>query len=247
MSIVKGTVKGSRQDELVIATFQPEQNTRKRLLTGVALMVVGLGGFLGGWYGSIRTVESLAGEREELRSLLDDNEQTIADLTQQVGILQKGGEVDRVAADDVRDTIRDLRTQVTGLQEEVRFYRGIMVDDDGAEKGLRLNKVEIRPLQDQRARYSIMLSQVVDNAGYIAGTVNFLVVGQLKGKAATLELSRLDKQIDDAGAAFRFRYFQELTGDLQFPDGFIPSRIEITVKSSGKSARKIEQTLDWPT
>ena len=247
MAIVKGTVKGSRQDPLVITTFQPEQRTRQRLLTVIALVAVGFGGFAGGMYGSVGMVDSLTAERDELRSLLDENEQTIADLTQQVGILQKGGEVDRVATEDVRETIRDLRSRVTGLQDEVRFYRSIMVEDEGVEKGLSLNKIDIRPLQNQRARYSVLLSQVVDNAGYVAGTVNLKVVGTLKGKETSLALTRLDKQVNDAGAAFRFRYFQELTGELQLPDGFVPARVEVSVQAAGKSGRKIEQSIDWPT
>lgn len=247
MAIIKGSVRGSRQDELVVTSFQPEARSRRRLLVVVALLAIGLVGFVGGWYGSIQSVNGLTRERDDLNALIEENQATIAELSQQLGILRKGGEVDRVANDDVRETIRDLRAKVSGLEEEVRFYRGIMIADDGAPQGLRINRVDLRPLEGRSARYSIILSQVAETSGYIAGSLSLNVVGTLKGKEQTLALHQLDKQIENGGMAFRFRYFQELSGELLFPAGFVPARVEITVQSTGKKAQKVEQSLDWPT
>jgi hypothetical protein len=47
---------------------------------------------------------------------------------------------------------------------------------------------------------------------------------------------------------FKFRYFQEFTGELELPEGFEPRRVMIRLKPSGnKQPAGVEKTVDWPS
>ncbi|WP_369856322.1 DUF6776 family protein [Candidatus Thalassolituus haligoni] len=243
MALNKGTaVLGSLQDELVISRRRPGRELRSRFWMLLLLLLAVGSGFAGGWFGSLRMLESLQAQRDQLLSDLSRNEQTITDLTQHVGILEKGGEVDRYAADSVRGSIRSLEQQVDDLEQDVAFYKSIM-DPDAVEKGLRIHDLQLVGLNDGRYQYRLMLTQVADNGDTIAGTITANVVGlNDKGVSATVPLVQLDATFT---GKFRFRYFQELSGELALPDGFTPQKVNVVAQSTGKKARRTEQTYDW--
>jgi len=45
---------------------------------------------------------------------------------------------------------------------------------------------------------------------------------------------------------FRFRYFQNIIGELQLPEGFVPREVMVVAQSSGLNAQRLEKTFDWP-
>ena len=44
---------------------------------------------------------------------------------------------------------------------------------------------------------------------------------------------------------FRFKYFQELQGEIVLPEGFVPLRITLNIDPVDKSQKPIEQTFSW--
>ncbi|MDP2504732.1 DUF6776 family protein [Oceanobacter sp. 3_MG-2023] len=236
-------VKGSSQDELVILSLEhPGRAPRPRFWILILLVFVAAGGFAAGWVGSYRLLDSLQTERDQLLRDLSRNEQTITELTQHVGILEKGGEVDRYAADSVRGSIRSLEQQVDDLERDVAFYKSIM-DPDAVEKGLKIHGLVFDSLGESRYRYQLMLTQVADNGNPVAGTATVNVVGKnSQGARQTVPLNQLDSGFT---GRFRFRYFQELSGELVLPDGFVPQTVNVVAQPTGKKSRRVEQTYDW--
>jgi len=57
-------------------------------------------------------------------------------------------------------------------------------------------------------------------------------------------LSELDTEKQEA-IRFRFRYFQNINGELVLPDGFEPREVMIVAQSSGNNAQRLEKRFEW--
>jgi|AZIK01.1.fsa_nt_gi outer membrane murein-binding lipoprotein Lpp len=238
-------VKGSRQDELVIEHRRIGHRLRSSLYLIMIIAIVSVGGYLGGYYDSRSQLQQLSVQKQFLEHNLSQAEETIQNLSQRVSVLEKGGEVDRKAAESFRQTVRELNAEVARLEQEVGFYKGIMAPGS-ADRGLRISKIDIQAAESpQNFRYTIMLTQVVDNSAHIEGQAAINIVGQIDGKTSVLPLRDIDSSIDDLGIKFRFRYFQEIKGELTLPDGFVPEQMQVVLQSSGNQPQRVEETQRW--
>jgi len=91
--------------------------------------------------------------------------------------------------------------------------------------------------------YSLVLTQIVDKHDYVQGGVEIRVVGQQGG--GEKELSLNDLSSDGSSIKFRFRYFQNIDGELTVPVGFEPRQVMIVAQSSGKNKQRLEKKFDW--
>lgn len=239
-------VKGSQQQRLVIRQYRPWERFRRNVYLILFIVAVGVGGYFGGVYDSMASISGLTTERDSLQSALQEADRTISTLTQRVGVLEKGGEVDRKATEGIRQTVKELKAQIATLEEDVAFYKGIMAPS-ADDKGLRISKIDIQPLEGTgRFRYSIMMTQVADNSSYISGLAAVNFVGHKGEEKAILPLREMDANVTDLGVKFRFRYFQEVAGEIQLPDNFTPAQVQVVLQSTGDKAQRVEQTIDWP-
>lgn len=240
-------VKGSQQDELVIYQYRPGQRLRRNVYLVLFILAVGIGGYYMGLFDSMEQIETLTQTSSRLQAQLDDTELEKAALAQRVGVLEKGGEVDRKATDSIRQTVKELKAQITTLEEEVAFYKGIMAPSSN-DKGLRVSKIDLTPSADSQMqfRYSIMLTQVADNSSYISGLAAVNFVGVRNGERIILPLRDLDSSVTELGVKFRFRYFQEVAGEITIPANFTPEQVQVVLQSTGSKAQRVEQTIEWP-
>ncbi|WP_430460463.1 DUF6776 family protein [Thalassolituus sp. LLYu03] len=239
-------VKGSQQERLIIRQYRPWERFRRNVYLILFIVAVGVGGYFGGVYDSMASISALTSERNSLQIALQDADRTISNLTQRVGVLEKGGEVDRKATEGIRQTVKELKAQIASLEEDVAFYKGIMAPS-GDDKGLRISKIDIQQLSaPARFRYSIMMTQVADNSSFISGLAAVNFVGRQNGEKIMLPLRDMDASVSDLGVKFRFRYFQEVAGEIQLPEGFTPAQVQVVLQSTGDKAQRVEQTIDWP-
>ncbi|TNC91939.1 DUF6776 family protein [Thalassolituus sp.] len=238
-------VKGSVQHELVIVKRAPGFRLWRFFWLLALIAGTAAGGYFYGYYDSRMQVRNLTTERDFLAGSLRKSEQTIDDLTQRVAILEKGGEVDRRAAEDFRETVRQLSDEVARLEQDVAFYKGIMAPGSG-DKGLRVSKIDILPAErSDQYNYSVMLTQVVDNTSYIQGQAAINIVGVRDGEKVVVPLRDLDPTIEGLGVVFRFRYFQEIKGTLTVPANFIPEQMQVVLQSQGSNSQRVEETRLW--
>ncbi|MAE21026.1 MAG: hypothetical protein CMK92_01200 [Pseudomonas sp.] len=237
-------VKGSTQDELVIQRRVRGYRIWRLLWLASLILITAVGGFLFGHFDSRAQIKTLKEERRYLSDGLRLSEQTIDDLSQRVVVLEKGGEVDRQAAEDMRTTILALQDDTARLTQEVAFYKGIMAPGNG-DKGLRVSKMDLVYEGNLRYRYSIMLTQVVDNTQYVSGDVAVNIIGRRNGEKEIIALRDVDESITELGIDFRFRYFQELKGTLTLPEGFSAQQLQVVMQSSGRNSQRVEASRPW--
>ena len=183
-------------------------------------------------------------EKDEIKAQLTEVTQLFSSMRQEVANLKLGGEVDTRANEEVRQTVEVLQDQIAQLNEEIRFYKGVMVPNV-EEKGLRIERLDLENTEvPNKYRYSLLLTQVVDKHDYVQGGVEIALLGRDGESEKQLPLSELS-ETKQARIGFRFRYFQNIDGELLVPEGFIPSEVMIIARSSGRNGQRLEKKFDW--
>ena len=236
------TVKGSKQYQMVVVPYRPLY----RVITFVALLAV-LGGF--GWlifeYGKnvgMALKDEWIKERNNIQQELISANISIDEMRQEIAVLTVSGVIDDKANQEVRQTIENLQELNAELNEEVSFYKGVMAPNF-EKKGLRIEKLDMSADSGRSVKYSLLLTQVVENHEWLQGEVAISVRGQFGIEEKSLLLSELDTKKSDA-VRFRFRYFQNINGKMVLPDGFEPREIMVVAQSSGGKQR-LEKGFDW--
>ncbi len=238
-------VKGSKQERLSLVRYDPWQRFWRGVYFLLFTAAVAAGCFFGGQYASLNELRALAIERDQLQEQIISADQEIRSFRQRVGVLEKGGEVDRQAAEGIRQAVKELKVQIATLEEEVSFYKGIMAPT-GQDKGLRISKIDIQPLdQGSKFRYSIMMTQVADNTSYIKGLAAVNFVGVENGMRKIIPLRELDEKVHELGVKFSFRYFQEVAGEVTMPASFNVEQVQVVLQSTGSKTQRVEETIEW--
>lgn len=237
-------VKGSKHTPVRIVSDDPKKRYRQRLIWLLVVVALSAASYFTGHLEAWQNQQNVIAERDQLLGDVGQAENEITRLSQRIAILEKGGEVDRTATENVRQTVTDLRAQVAILEEEITFYKGIMAPSSN-KRGLEIQKLEVKAGAAGGYSYKVVLTQVKDNRTQVKGLVALNFTGLKAGKEVTLPLKEVSPAVKDLGTKFRFKYFQDIQGELVFPKGFAPLKVQVVVQSSGKHATRLEQLFDW--
>ncbi|MGW8229185.1 MAG: DUF6776 family protein [Gammaproteobacteria bacterium] len=220
--------------------------TRVFILLG--LLALGVGGWSLFDYGRYQAgYDSAEYDLEQLRlvALVDELQDEIEKLREQKAQLERAAQIERQAYNELDTNLKLLQGEILELKEELAFYRGIVSPRD-ASRGLRLQRFSLEPNGLRSYRYTVVLTQVLKNDSLASGRVKFLIDGLQGNESKTLDLAALSensvKELD-----YRFKYFQNLEGDLVLPKGFKPMRATAQILPGGRQEDMIEKTIDWPT
>ncbi len=232
------------QDKLIVVKHQPGFWRRLRLQLITAAVVAGAIGYIVGQYEISQQHSQVLERLDELSKRYMSVQASESSLQQQVANLESGRAIDDLAKQEIQGTIQALREQVAQLKKDVSFYKNIMAPNSN-KRGLQLQKVEIRSTAaERRFAYKIVLTQVADNKSYVTGVVAVNLIGYTEGEKEVLPLRDIS-ELEELGIKFRFKYFQDMTGELVLPEGFQPESLQVVAQSSGKKASRLEQSLPW--
>jgi len=244
-------VKGSKQYKMKVVPYRPVY--RALAWTGATLLVLAaiVSAYYGGRYqGTLIQAEAIA-ERDQLLVAIEEARREADQLRQQVVNLELGAEVDRQAGVEVRHEVISLRNQITELQEDIAFYRGLMAPTDN-KRGLTIGSLNVIATGAPREyQYKLVVQQLATNHQLLTGHLNFDVVGRRSGAAGqpssrlTLPLKDLSEKVVATNIKLRFKYFQNFEGRITLPEGFEPERIELLAKSTGKNPVTVEKKFGW--
>ncbi len=187
---------------------------------------------------------ALTFERNTLSQLVEEYEQRIIELEQQNIMLESSAQVDAQASERIFESISQLQTHIDGLETELSFYRGIMAPEKDV-KGLHIADFTIERLaSENQYSYMIALTQVKVHDLFLKGNVTATVEGLLNGKPTQYAMSELSDTASK-DLQFTFKYFQHLNGRLTLPQGFVPEKISVTAKTSGRNSQVAEKLFQW--
>lgn len=234
---------------LVVKAYHPWRSRAVSVLLLVVLILVAwalfeYGRYSAGYdsYEASKQHKTLVRQNQDLKSQIDK-------LQEDKAVLQRDAQIKQKAYKDLDKTLKVLQGEILELKEELAFYRGIVSPRDAAQ-GLHLKRFKIEPNGKLRGfHYNVILTQVLNaKEDRIAmGHLTFKFEGKQNNVAKVLSLEDVsDKHLSKE--QFRFRYFQNIQGDIQLPQGFKPERVTVKVIPRNHRSRSvpIEKTFDWP-
>jgi hypothetical protein len=243
---VPNVVKGSKQEKMVVVPYRPG-----RRFALVTLLVLGagagaVGGFMFGYTNTLRIQQSEQATQQELSEQLISIETENAELRRQVAILDRSSVMDQLASEVVQETLLSLRGRVGQLEQDVVYYRQV-VSAEIEDTGLIISQLDIDATREaNRYRYKLVLRQQdADGDTFLTGYVNVNLVGSQGEEQQILSLRELSAEQDELNIRLRFKYFQNIEGELVLPDNFVPDRLQVAAVSVEPVGKSINQDFSW--
>lgn len=230
--------------KLKVKHYNPWKNKLILILLVIALIVGGIGLYD---YGRSMAGYDSAEADIQLQKFVEINnelDEEILTLREQKAQLERAAQIEQQAYTELNASIKVLQDEILELKEELAFYRGI-VSPKEASRGLHLQSFTLVGNGNHSYRYKIVLTQVLKNDRMASGRVQLRVDGLMNNAPKTLHLSAMsDKAVKEL--SYRFKYFQNLEGNLNLPERFRPLRASIQILPRGRKTDVIEKTIDWP-
>ena len=153
------TVKGSKQHQMVVVPHRPYYRAFVFLLFLLALSAFSWLTYQYGRNEGLALKVEVVEEKERISERLAVSERQIEVMRQEIADLKVGGEIDERANEEVRQTIERLQEQIAAQEEEISFYKGVMLPNV-ATKGLRIERLDMSSNAPGRVKYSLLLTQV---------------------------------------------------------------------------------------
>ena len=202
----------------------------KKVLAAIAFMAVSLavGLVVGQWSGKEAVLQNGA-----LLQRLNALEGLQQSLERELAASKLAADVQEQAAQELQQRLTQLLGEKVELENAVSFYRDLM--EVGAKReGLRVASFTVLATNTpQIFQFSILVTQIAEKRKYVAGDIQLKVIGILQG-------GRQEVIFDAKNAVvgfplkLRFKYFQDLVGQIRLPPDFIPERVSISVQQNGK-------------
>lgn len=239
-------VKGSKQERMVVVPYRPGRRVLFVSLLLLAVTVSAVGGFMFGYWNTLRAQESGQATQQELSAQLISAETENSELRRQVAILDRSSVMDQRANEEVQGTIRGLRDRVAQLEQDIVYYRQV-VSEETEDTGLIISQLDIDATRESnRYRYKLVLRQQdADGDTFLLGHVNVNLVGSQGEEQQILPLRDLSAEQDQLDIRLRFKYFQNIEGELVLPENFVPERLQIAAVSIEPVDKSINQNFSW--
>jgi len=239
-------VKGSKQEKMIVVPHRPA----RRFLTTIVLLVVvattAAGGFLYGYYKTLQTQQTAQASSQELTDQLVAVQLENSELERQIAILDRSGVMDKRATEEVQSTNSELRDRVAQLEQDIVYYRQV-VSEETADTGLIISQLDIDAMiEPNRFRYKLVLRQQdADGDTFLTGHVNVNLIGSQGEEQVILPLRDLSEEQDQLDIRLRFKYFQNIEGQLALPVGFVADRVQIAAVSVEPVEKSVNQDFSW--
>ena len=229
---------------LVVKAHRP---WKSKFIWGTTVLVLLIGGWTLFDYGRYLAGYDSQGTENEIKGLLDTQahlEKRIEGLREDKAVLQRAAQIERKAYNELDTTLKILQAEILEHKEELAFYRGIVSPKDSSS-GLYLQNFLLTQNGETRSyRYKVVLTQVLKNSRLINGKVKLQFDGLLEGESKILKLKEVTaKKSKDLN--YRFKYFQNVEGVVEFPEGFSLLRVKVQILPRGRQRDMIEKTIEW--
>ena len=221
-----------------VVRHAPRKTVRQGLLVVAAMLAFLLIGFVSGqWFGKEAVFQNSA-LSQQLFAANNKNDELQKDLV----AAELSANVQEQVAQGLQVQLTELLSANAELKDAVSFYRDLM-DVDGKGKGLRIADFALfatkTPLVYQ---FSVLVTQTAENRKYVRGEVIVKFIGSQDDNRQSVVFGK-DNALVGFPLKYRFRYFQDLVGQLRLPEGFSPERVSIEVRQQGNTP--VTADFEW--
>lgn len=249
MKIAMAKVKGSPVYRLKIVPYRP---LKSALITLLLLLLV-FGAIVSSYrYAEYKaSVERLSPqEAKELRARLETLTVESVELRRELATYQLSAEVDRQAGEELRKRVMELREEKAALQRDIDVYRIMSSKKNGNPKGISFGVFSVSATTEGKHQFKLVVQKLAEGDDDFVGDLSAIVVGQQNGKEIRFSLHELAANKSEPMAAtipLNFKFFQNVDKEILIPEGFVPDRLELAVKSNARrNPTIVEAQLEWP-
>lgn len=228
----------------IVIRLTPKRTT---LLVGLALLWVSIlvGAFYLGFVWAVDADERLRRKNSQLVSQSNQQAIKLRVLSQRVVHAEKTAEIDRMAAETVRQELLGYRKKVASLHKDLAFYRSLMAPDELA-KGFTVHQFDVN-FDALTNTYSY--KGIVTNAGgagnVISGALSILLTAQKGNETVEQLLSELPDFSEEMPIKLRFRFFQNIEGEFKLPSDYEPVSMVLSARLKASSKPPQRSVYDW--
>lgn len=233
-------------DPVVAAGGQPRVRNVVLLAVALALLLVGLAGWVGYGQGQRHAGHDASAEASQ-RVVLEDQVERLEfenkRLNAKAAELEMSRRLDRDAYGQVERMLGDLQSQLARQSDDLAFYRSIVSPADGIQ-GLRIQRFEVLPgAEPRQVQLKLTLVQAMRHESVVSGLAQITVLGMKGDVPARYTVGELLGK-PRAQLPFSFRYFQTIEQTVTLPEGFEAFETDVAVHSS-KLRSPVQQTFAW--
>jgi hypothetical protein len=208
----------------------------------LALLMILLLVFVAGYLLGMGSGKTLLQKYLSVREQRDDLEADIEVLRNEVAVHKHGGEVERLASEQLRRELGQQQARIKELERTMAFYQGVVAPAN-TRPGLALHSFDIsRTGRSEVYWFRAVLVQPVDAERDTRGTLKISVEGIHSGSRIRLEGTGLTGS--EKPATFSFKVLGEVVGEMRLPESFVPERVRIVVESQHRKESFTEE-LPW--
>ena len=245
-------VKGSKQRRMVVVPHRPFRRLILPALACAGVLAAATAAYLyghnKGQRGWTAAAEELADLNREVGLLREEN----ARLQRELAIMERASLMDEQAAEELQSTMAEQREQIAQLEEAALHYRQVVAEETEAT-GLVIGDLSLDPAAEPgRYRYKlVMRQQDADGDTFLEGHVSISLVGRRGTEEVVLPLNELTgtaaESSETAGAdiELRFKFFQNIEGELALPASFTPEKLRISAVSTEPVAKEVNEEIGW--
>ena len=237
-------VRGSKQHRMKVVADRP---IRQFFILGAVFLVISSASATGFLIAYAYNLLSLNGsESAQLQFALDEKTAENVSLRREIAFLERTSEVDKKAAFQSNASSATLQSQISELERNAEYYRRVISEKAG-NTGLSISDFDLFATSiGNKYRYRIALRQQdADGDSYLEGRLSVNLIGKKAGMDLAIPLHELSTDQDGLDIRLRFKYFQNVEGELEIPDGFQPARIEIEASSNEPVKKIVKESVLW--
>lgn len=226
--MARATHRRDRLQRIMLVPVSPlrQLSTRAAYIL-LALVCVLLAFMAGRW--SVH--QSAAGVAKQLSQLNKSSATQLRSLELQTDIRLKECSIIQAGSERLQEDNLELLASLALLEDRIAFYKRLAAPQSSANS-LAIEQFELLPAKRPgQVRYRLLVTR-----GNAAGSATSATV------SATASAGGRVIKLDMPAPRFQFRYYQQFSGEWTLPDGFVPERVDIQVRSAAGS---ISRRYKW--
>lgn len=189
-----------------------------------------------------QAIEALDVLESDFTSVALENDKLKESLAFEKAKSRRDLQIKRQAYEEVAQTLISTSREIASLRENIRFYESIIEGNEN-KQGLQIKTVS---LQSDGTVGNYRYRVIIVNSDYgkkkSKGKLLIEVEGLMEGDLKTIKVSTGSAGKD---AQLLFKYLQRVDGLVTIPEGFLPQRLHLTARLSGKKTEKKEKWYNW--
>lgn len=184
--------------------------------------------------------KKVAQEAEHLESELQSKGSQVESMRGELAVHKHGNEVERQVSEHLRQQMVEQQNQILEQEQTIAFYKSILEPQNTQALSIHTLELKSTPAPG-RYVFKVVLVQPLDSPKEIAGTLAMQVSGLQAGKKQQLEWRAIANEMPPI--PFKFKVYQDLTGELVLPESFLPEAVSVVLTTQGKKGSEVK---DYP-